>query len=58
MATRQVTKRHRNTSSVSNMLNRLKWTSLGDRRADSRLISCHDIQNFHSEQDTIKKETY
>ena len=66
MAARQVTKRHRNNSSVSNTLNRLKWTGLDHRRTDSRLISCHDIQNFiwtgrHSKKrhanSTIQKAT-
>ena len=45
-AARYVTNRKRNTSSVGNMLQHLKWRSLEDRRRDARLVMmftiCHD----------------
>lgn len=44
-AARYVTNRHRNTSSVSDMLNHLNWRSLADRRTDARLIMLYKISN-------------
>ena len=46
-AARWVTGRHHNTSSVSNMLQKLGWRGLEQRRADSRLVMMYKIvHNF------------
>ena len=42
-ATRYVTNRQRNTSSVSNMLHSLHWWTLQDRRKDARLSMMYRI---------------
>ncbi len=44
-AARYVTNRTRNTSSVTDMLNRLNWRSLEDRRRDSRLCALYKSTN-------------
>ena len=42
---RYVTNRQRNTSSVGNMLQHLKWHSLEDRRRDARLVMMYKISH-------------
>ena len=42
-AARIVTNRHRNTSSVGDMLDSLQWQTLEDRRRDARLILLYKI---------------
>ena len=44
-AARFVLNRHRNTSSVSDMLEELQWTSLQDRRRSIRLTMLYKIQH-------------
>jgi hypothetical protein len=44
-AARYVTNRQRNTSSVGDMLQHLKWRSLEDRRRDARLVMLYKISH-------------
>ena len=45
-AARYVTNRHRNTSSVSDMLDHLKWRDLAHRRTEARLVMFYKI-SYH-----------
>ena len=42
-AARYVANNHRNRSSVSNIIQRLKWRPLADRRKDARLVMLYKI---------------
>jgi hypothetical protein len=42
-AARNVANNHRNRSSVSNIIQRLKWRPLADRRKDARLVMLYKI---------------
>jgi hypothetical protein len=42
-AARYVANNHRNRPSVSNIIQRLKWRPLADRRKDSRLVMLYKI---------------
>jgi hypothetical protein len=42
-AARYVANNHRNRSSVSNIIHRLKWRPLADRRKDDRLVMLYKI---------------
>jgi hypothetical protein len=42
-AARYVANNHRNRSSVSNIIQRLQWRLLGDRRKDARLVMLYKI---------------
>ena len=42
-AARYVANNHRNRSSVSNIIQRLKWRPLADRRKDDRLVMLYKI---------------
>jgi hypothetical protein len=42
-AARYVATNHRNRSSVSNIIQRLKWRPLADRRRDARLVMLYKI---------------
>ena len=53
-AARYVTNRHRNMSSVSNMLQILNWRSLEDRRKDARMCMMYKIDR---EMVAISKES-
>jgi len=44
-AARYVTNRQRNTSSVGDMLQHLKWRSLEDRHRDARLVMMYKISH-------------
>jgi hypothetical protein len=44
-AARYVTNRYHNTSSVSSMIEQIEWTTLEERRKDSRLLMMHKLKN-------------
>jgi hypothetical protein len=44
-AARYVTNRYHNTSSVSNMIEQLEWTTLQERRKHSRLLMMYKLKN-------------